>query len=99
MSGTSGTIPYESKKHALQDFGRKRTAGQCEPFSALGSALIMTVLDCVTVGGNISNGKTTKNDLTSFNVHNICVVFMFFNSKIRSDRSRGIYTIRIIVSR
>jgi len=41
-----------------------------------GTALIMTVSDCVTKRGNISEGKTPKNDLTSFNVHNICVVFI-----------------------
>jgi len=57
----------------------------------------MTVPDCVTERGNISEGKTPKNDLTSCNVHNICVVFMFFNQKICRDLSRGFYANRIIV--
>jgi len=37
----------------------------------------MTVPDCVTERGNISEGKTPKNDLTPFNVRNIWVVIMF----------------------
>jgi len=40
----------------------------------------MSVLNCVTERGNISEGKTAKNDLTSFNVHNICVVFIIEKS-------------------
>jgi len=36
----------------------------------------MTVPVCVTERGNISEGKTPKNDLTSFNVNAICVVFI-----------------------
>ena len=37
----------------------------------------MTVPDCATERGNIWEGKTHKNDLTSFNVQIICFVFMF----------------------
>ena len=40
--------------------------------------MIMTVPVCVTQRGNISEGKTPKNDLTSFNVHNISVVVIIF---------------------
>jgi len=36
----------------------------------------MTVPDYVTEGGNISDGKTPKKDVTPFNVHN-CVVSIF----------------------
>ena len=50
----------------------------------------------VTKRGNISEGKTPKNDVTFFNVHNICVVSMFY-SKVFHDLSRGIYANRIIV--
>ena len=40
--------------------------------------MIITVPDSVTEQGNIPERMTPKNDLTSFNVHNICVVFMFY---------------------
>ena len=36
----------------------------------------MTVPVCVTERGNISEGKILKNDITYFNVHAICVVFI-----------------------
>ena len=36
----------------------------------------MNVPVCVKERGNISEVKTPKNDLTSFKVHNICVVFL-----------------------
>jgi len=36
----------------------------------------MTVPVSVAERGNISEGKTRKNDLTSFNVQAICVVFI-----------------------
>ena len=58
--------------------------------------MIMTVPVRVTQRGNISEGKTPKNDLTSFNVHNISVVVIIFLN-IRRDRSRGIYANRMIV--
>jgi len=36
----------------------------------------MTMPFYVTERGNISEGKTTKNDLMYFNVHAICVLFI-----------------------
>ena len=47
----------------------------------------MTVPVCVTICGNISEGKTPKNDFTTLSVHNICVVSI---SKILS-RTFGSY--------
>ena len=92
MSGTSGTIPYQAKKYPLEDFGRKCTASQCEHFFLRGSALIMTVPDCVTERGYISEGKTPKNDLTSFNVRNICVLSMFILKSVVNDREASAQT-------
>jgi len=42
----------------------------------------MTVPDCVIERGNISEGKTPKKDLTFFNEHNICVVFIIQKSVV-----------------
>jgi len=56
----------------------------------------MIVADCVTERGSMSEGKTPKNDLRSFNVHEISVLLKFL-SKICPDRSRGINANGIIV--
>jgi len=39
----------------------------------------MTVPDCVTERGNISEGKPPNNDFTSVRVHNIWAVSIFKN--------------------
>ena len=44
--------------------------------------MIMTVADCVTERGNISEGKTPKNDLKSLSVHSICDESIFFKKNL-----------------
>jgi len=46
----------------------------------------MTVSDCVTERGNISEGKTPKKYLTSLSIHNISVVTNFFQKFVVTAR-------------
>ena len=97
MSGTTGTIPYESKKQAPGDFARKCTASQIEPFSVSGSALIMTVPDCVTERATYPMEDSQERSHILQRKQYLRFVHVYFHSKIRRDRSRGIYANRIIV--
>ena len=57
----------------------------------------MNVTVCVTERGYISEGKTPKNDLTSFNVHNISVVDIIIFLKYPSRPFARYHAKRMIV--
>ena len=68
---------YESKYYAFEDLEPKRTVSQCKLLSVWGSVLMLTVEIRVIDFGMRSEGKTSRNELTSRSVQSIYTVSSF----------------------